>query len=193
MFRKLLNKKTDEALMQLLQQGDAKALSELYSRYSKPLVRYFYRMLWRDAALAQDLLQDLFVKLIERPQYFNVERKFSTWIYSVAHNMCKNQYRKHQYDRQAKVDMHDEHIEGKESNIVSDLDHREFAKTLDKVMTHWEEDDRSLFVLRHEMEMSFPEIATVLNCAEGTAKSRWFYLRKELAQQLHEFQNVLKQ
>jgi RNA polymerase sigma-70 factor, ECF subfamily len=193
MFKNKPNQKTDEALMHLLQQGDAKALSELYSRYSKPLVRYFYRMLWRDAALAQDLLQDLFVRLIEKPHYFNIEKKFSTWVYSVAHNMCKNQYRKQQHIQHARTEILGSQHEGKESTIVTDLDHREFTKTLDKVMTQWEEDDRSLFVFRHEMEMTFAEIGAVLNCPEGTAKSRWFYLRKELAQQLHEFQNALKQ
>jgi RNA polymerase sigma-70 factor (ECF subfamily) len=190
MFKNRLKLTTDEALMHLVQQGDARALSELYSRHSKPMLRYFYRMLWRDAALAQDFLQDLFVKLIERPNHFNTEKRFATWIYSVAHNMCKNEYRKHQNHAAYKNEMLQP--EGKESTIVSDIDQQEFIKALDHTMSQWEEDDRSLFVLRNEMEMSFQEIATVLDCPEGTVKSRWFYLRKGLAQQFHEFHNALK-
>jgi RNA polymerase sigma-70 factor (ECF subfamily) len=65
-------------------------------------------------------------------------------------------------------------------------------KVLDLALMRWEEDDRSLFVLRHELEMTFSEIAGVLNCPEGTVRSRWFYLRKGLAEQFQEFQSILK-
>src|SRR6478752_1050031 len=96
MWRKLesYNGRSDEELMRLLQRGEEQALVHLYDRYGRKLLRYFHRMLWRDETRAQDFLQDLFMKVMEHPNHFNSDRKFSTWLYSVAHNMCKNEYRK---------------------------------------------------------------------------------------------------
>jgi RNA polymerase sigma-70 factor, ECF subfamily len=190
MFFNRLSKKTDEELMRLLQQGESRALTELYKRYSNLMLRYFYRMLWKDEHKSQDFVQDLFMKIIEKPGLYNTDKKFSTWFYSVAHNMCKNEYRKQSY-RDA-FNQHFKPAESEESKIHETMDGVQFAKMLDESMTLWHEDDRSLFVLRHEVEMTFGEIAIVLNCPEGTAKSRWFYLKKQLAEQFHEYQAVLK-
>jgi RNA polymerase sigma-70 factor, ECF subfamily len=190
MFINTFAKKSDEDLMRLIIEGEARAFTELYERYSKLMVRYFYRMLWKDENKAQDFLHDLFVRLIERPQLFNPDKKFSTWIYSVAHNMCKNEYRKQSFRAAAATGLLQN--EAVDEKIDEEIDKASFMKTIDKAMREWPEDDRSLFVLRHELEMTFAEIAAVLTCPEGTVKSRWFYLRKNLAGQFHEFQMTLK-
>jgi RNA polymerase sigma-70 factor, ECF subfamily len=189
MFFNRLTQKSDEELMTLLQQGHERAFTALYQRYGQPLFRYFFKMLWKDKSKAEDFLQDLFVKIIERPQYFDPSRKFSTWIYSVAHNMCKNEYRKQAYRDSAMLSI-DVHVS--EKKIMDDIDNKEFSVVLQKAMISWEEDDRTLFVLKYEREMTFLEIGAILNCPEGTAKSRWFYLRKNLAAQLVEFQTIIR-
>ena len=190
MFLNRFAKKTDEELLRSVKEGEEKALTELYQRYSKPMLRYFHRMLWKDENKAQDFLHDLFVKIIERPEVFDQSRKFSTWFYSVAHNMCKNEYRKQSYREGV------QHIirqpEGEDNRIHEAMDEKQFMIMLDNAMLLWSEEDRSLFVLRHELEMTFTEIGLVLGCPEGTAKSRWFYLRKLMAEQFHEFQGVFK-
>jgi RNA polymerase sigma-70 factor (ECF subfamily) len=85
---------SDEHLMEGIHHGDTDAFNELYLRYHKRLLYYFYRMLGNSSEKAQDFLQDIFVKIIDHPESFNISRKFSTWIFSVAHNMCKNEYRR---------------------------------------------------------------------------------------------------
>jgi RNA polymerase sigma-70 factor, ECF subfamily len=189
MFFNRLDIRSDEELMTLIKQGHERAFTALYKRYSAQMLRYFFRMLWKDEARAQDCLQDLFMKIVEKPEYFDLSRKFSTWLYSVAHNMCKNEYRKENYRRSVSIDNHDAAIE---NTIHEQLDHDKFNIVLQRTMVSWNEDDRSLFVLRHELEMTFSEIGVILNCPEGTAKSRWFYLRKNLAAQLHEFQPIIR-
>ena len=84
---------TDEELMALINQGKVAAFDELYRRYSQRLMVYFVRMLNSNVALAEDALQDLFLKLVEKPALFDPTRSFKTWIFSVAHNTCKNFYR----------------------------------------------------------------------------------------------------
>jgi RNA polymerase sigma-70 factor, ECF subfamily len=180
MFFNPLVKKSDEELMTLVQRGNSKAMTELYHRYSPKLLRYFYRMLYRREALAQDFLHDLFIKLIERGDQFKGDRRFSTWLYSIAHNMCKNEYRKqalhgkqqHVYQEPIGQDLHETFTQ------------QEFRATLDEVLDEMEEDDKNLFTLRHELELSVEEIAAMIDCPEGTVKSRLFYLKKKLSQQL---------
>jgi RNA polymerase sigma-70 factor (ECF subfamily) len=190
MFLNGFEKKSDEALMLLIRKGEERALTELYGRYSKLMIRYFFRMLWNDDEKAQDFLHDLFLKLIERPELFDDTKRFSTWIYSVAHNMCKNEYRKQQFRNLANKEiLQQEFIE---STIHEEMDGKQFRKLVDRAVAEWEEDDRSLFVFRHELDMTFVQISEVLSISEGTVKSRWFYLRKALAARLQEFQTILK-
>jgi RNA polymerase sigma-70 factor, ECF subfamily len=190
MFGNRLAKKTDEELMMLIQHGEDRALTELYQRYSKKLVRYFYRMLWKDESKAQDFLHDLFVKIIEKPEYYDTSRKFITWIYSVAHNMCKNEYRKQSFRKNANG--YNAALEINDIRIHETMDNKTMATTLEKLLADSDEEDKNLFVLRCELEMTFPEIAVIMECPEGTIKSRWFYLKKRLAQQLQEYHPAIK-
>jgi RNA polymerase sigma-70 factor (ECF subfamily) len=176
--------KADEELMKLVQHGDQRALSELYGRYSRKLVRYFHRMLWRDENKAQDFLHDLFIKVIEKKGQFDPGKNFSTWIYSAAFNMCKNEYRK----QAIRIAAHGEIGKGMSRSVESTIiDANEFREAIDKVLDQAEESDRNLFILRHELEMPLHQIATILDCPEGTVKSRLFNLKKKLAMNLRAF------
>ena len=93
-FKKRYQQFSDEHLMKLIQGGDASAFNELYDRYSKRLLHYFYRMLGQKEDKAQDFLQDLFLKVIDKTDFFDTDKNFSTWIFTVAYNLCKNEYRK---------------------------------------------------------------------------------------------------
>lgn len=88
-----ISQKTDEQLLPAIVNGSSKAFNELYQRYHKRLLYYFFRMLGNNKDLAQDFLQEIFYKVIDKSHLIDPKRKFSTWIFSVAHNMCKNEYR----------------------------------------------------------------------------------------------------
>jgi RNA polymerase sigma-70 factor (ECF subfamily) len=186
-FKPKLARLPDEELMQKIHQGSEAAITELYTRYSTSLLRYFTRMLWNNRDMAEDFLHDLFLKIIHNPQQFDVNRKFSTWAYSVAHNMCKNEYRKKQNQR----------LDGVEIKHSPDLD-RELDlfsanEKLTMLLETLEEDDKTIFLLRYEEELSIAQISQIVFMPEGTVKSRLFYLRKQLAVELNEFKVVLKE
>jgi RNA polymerase sigma-70 factor (ECF subfamily) len=188
MFFNRLSKKTDEELITLVQQGDSRAMTELYHRYDHRLLRYFYRMLWKEEALAQDFLHDLFVKIIENAGQFRAGSKFSTWIYSIAHNMCKNEYRKQAFrESTTKTSLQEP---GLADGIHQELERKEFQQALEEALDRLDEDDKHLFTLRHALEMPLDEIALTLGCALGTVKSRLFYLKKKLAKHLYMFHTV---
>ena len=85
---------SDEDLMIAVGKGDQRAFDEIYHRYSGPLLGYFMRMLWKDREKAEDFMHDIFAKIVRKPELFDPSRKFKTWVYSVANNMCKNEYKK---------------------------------------------------------------------------------------------------
>ena len=185
MFFNKLERKSDEDLMQGIQHGDRQAMTVLYRRYAPLLLRYFYRMLWKEQTTAQDFLQDVFVKIIDRPESFKSGSRFSTWIYSIAHNMCKNEYRKRAFRKTESdytVDVSSDH--DTHAHLAAD----EFKAALDKELNRLDEDDKNIFVLRYELDLPVAEIALMTNEAEGTVKSKLFYIRKKLAKQLVVFQ-----
>ena len=91
-FKPQYSKLLDEELLVMLGKGDKRAFDEVYKRYSQPLFGYFMKLLARDNEKCEDMVHDLFAKIIRKPEYFDTSRSFRTWVYSVASNMCKNEY-----------------------------------------------------------------------------------------------------
>lgn len=179
---------TDEQLMALLQAGESAALEALYNRYSQRLLIYFFRMLGSEEK-AQDFLQDIFLKVTERPDAFDTSRMFSKWIFSIAANMCKNEYRSlevrkaHQNNGVAKLMI----PLNPESKIAARLDQEQFKAYLLREVGKLDADQRNTFLLRFQENFSIKEIAQILNCSEGTVKSRLFYMTRKLANLLRNF------
>ena len=189
-FNHDLKKLSDEALMEKASQGSERALEVIYHRYSQPLLRYFYRMLWQDKPKAEDFLHDLFIRILYNRTAFDSSRKFSTWLYSIAYNMCKNEYRRQAFRKQANsLIVISDHTH---ESVSNHLDQLAFQQKLDQVLCEEDEDVRAMFSLRFELEMEVSEIAHILQCPEGTVKSRLFYLKKRLASRLQHYKLVLE-
>jgi RNA polymerase sigma-70 factor (ECF subfamily) len=187
---KSMSRMPDEDLIVRLQSGEGRALEELYRRYSPLLLRYFYRMLWQDKARAQDALHDVFMKIIEKPERVDARRRFSTWVYSVSHNLCKNEYRRESFKNASLNGYRMPHaIQATEGAAI---DGQSFRDALDLILGDEGEDARTMLVLRYELEMSFAEIGAVLDAPEGTVKSRLFYLKKRLAGSLETYKTILE-
>ena len=179
---------TDNELMQLIVEKDSLAFSELYDRYNRMLVNYFYKMLWQDEEKAQDFMQDLFTKIVEKPKSFDVKRNFKTWMFSVANNMCKNEYRKQAVRKNTSYDL-DENYQIKDTamNAMDSLQDSQFSEKLNVELAKLDEKQKSTFVMRYFQELSIKEIAETLDVSEGTVKSRLFYTLKKLTVSLKDF------
>ena len=191
LFRKNDDRQSDEALMVLLQSGDAGAFDVLYHRYSQRLLVYFLRMLGNDRDKADDFLQDLFLKVIDKGGQFRAEARFSTWIFTVAHNMCKNEYRRREVrkviDPEADVEAVSVLDAGANPGIHEALDRQRFQSRLQQVLLTCDDSQRSAFILRFQEHLSIREISEIMDCSEGTTKSRLFYVTKKLGKALGEF------
>jgi len=182
---------SDEQLMKLIKDGNTSAFNELYDRYSKKLLHYFFRMLGEDQAKAQDFLQELFLKIIEKTELFDVKKNFSTWIFTVAHNLCKNEYRKMNIRKNIghieNMDVLPQNSEKEHQYAGQTVDRNLFRKALNNELRIMDADQRNTFLLRYQQNFSIKEISTVLECSEGTIKSRIFYITKKLAEKLKDY------
>ena len=172
---------TDERLMLAMQHGECAVFEELYKRYNERLYYYFYRMISHEHSTAEDFTQDLFMKLIQKPHLFDSGRCFATWIFSIAHNMCKNEYRSRKV---RSITIYDENpdsfCDNNEAYANTDLDLKRIFTELDKL----DASHKTAFLLKYREGFSIEEISEIMELPEGTVKSRLFYARKKLKQQL---------
>ena len=194
LFKRDLSKMSDESLMGCVQDGNLDALDNLYSRYDSRLLHYFHRMLNRDEEKAQDFLHDLFVKIVDRPSAFDTRQPFKTWIFTVAHNMCKNEYRRLEVrTRETTVEQIRMDRYSGTSDIDQALDAKSFKQAVLDALDDLEPSHRTTFLLRYQEDLTIREISGVLDCAEGTTKSRLHYVTKRLSKQLQEMNPYAKE
>lgn len=179
---------SDEQLMQFIQKGKEAAFDELYNRYSSRMYFYFYKMLWQDEEKANDFTQELFMKIIEKPQLFDLQKRFSTWCYTMANNLCKNEYRK-QTNRQ-KAYNGNQLINNEQSTETQiEIDKTNFEKDLQYALDQLPTAHRACFILRYREALSVNEISEILDCPAGTIKSRLFYATKKVSEQMTSWNN----
>jgi len=179
---------SDEELMAYVVKGRHPAFEELYRRYSKPLLRFFYRQLHQDEEKAQDFLQDLFLKVIEKAALFQRDQKFKVWLYAMASNMCKNEYRKNEVRGHQVIDYDFTAImDSSSSALLGKFDLSLFNKMLREELGKMDELQSLTFAMRYQDHLSVKEISEIMECAEGTVKSRLFYTLKKLNSGLNIF------
>ncbi len=183
------SEQADNQLMQAIAGQDAEAFNELYKRYSTRLLHFFYTMLHKDREKSQDFLQDLFTKIIEKPHLYDPSRSFTTWIYTLARNMCKNEYRSMAVRSDPEVAVNYQVLLHSETtpNMDKLLDASAFREQLWLQLDQLGPEKKETFILRYQQNKSLKEISEIMDCAEGTIKSRLFYTLKWLADKLEVF------
>lgn len=180
-------KLSDEDLMSLISAGNKSGLKEIYDRYSNKILFYFYRMFAGDEEKAQDLLQDVFLKIVEKPNLFNPELKFSTWIFSIASNLCKNEYRRLKVREVMDIEPDLDNHAYNQLDQGKNLDNGIIEAAIQRELGHLDPDQSNTFILRYQENLSIREIGKILDCSPGTVKSRLFYTTRKLASRLSEY------
>jgi RNA polymerase sigma-70 factor (ECF subfamily) len=176
--------KTDEQLMKLVCRGDRAAFEILYDRYFNKLVWFAQRFI-PELQQAEDTVQEVFMKIIEKPQQFDSERKFSSWVYMVTGNACKNMIR----DRDNRLRILHETQSAADISMEPHHQH-DYELLQEKIKTAYRElseKEKNIFVLRFEQELSIREIAEIIDIPEGSVKSGMYYLLKKISTHLKDF------
>ena len=182
-----MNHQTDEQLVDELKNGNRAAFDFLFDRYAKKAEYYFYRMLWSNEEKAADFTQDLFLKVLEKIDLYKTEYSFKTWFFSMANNMCKNEYRKEEV--KTKANGHLKIVANTISYNGGDLatDQNKFNEVLFKTLDSFSEEKKTAFILKYIDDVPLQEISEILGIPIGTVKSGLHYTTKILAEILKPF------
>jgi len=191
LFKPKYTSLSDEELMKALSKGDQRAFDELYKRFYAQLLGYFKNMLWGDREKAEDMVHDIFAKIIKNPDYFDTNRSFRTWLFSVASNMCKNEYKKQAVRKNTSTGVEYYRYISSSTNVLAEVQDIQFQQAFEENLAKMDEKHREVFALRHLEGLSMKEIAEVMEINEGTVKSRLFYATKFLAEKLKVYNPVL--
>jgi RNA polymerase sigma-70 factor (ECF subfamily) len=182
---------SDVQLMLDVKAGDSASFDLLLRKYRSPLVSFLYRMV-RDAATAEDLAQEVFLRVYRARKQYSPSAKFTTWLFRIATNLALNSVRDNRY-RQVQVSLdaprqEDEapvQVPAKEMRIDEHMMERDRARVIQRAIAALPEKQRVAVLLHKYEEMDYTEIAKILECSEGALKSLLFRayetLRVELA------------
>jgi RNA polymerase sigma-70 factor, ECF subfamily len=169
----------DAALMLRVKQGDHAAFAELVNKYKQPVMNLAYRML-RDATEAEDLAQNVFIQVYKSANRYHVSSKFSTWLFTIARNLCLNEIRRrsrHPADsldapRTEHEDQPAQQFEDKSATPPpQQLLHGELEEKVEAALAGLPESQRTALLLCRQEELSYEEIAKVLGCSLSATKS----------------------
>ncbi len=181
---------TDEQLMHFIINGEDQAFEELYNRYSKRLLGYFIKMLNYNKTMAEDALQDVFLKIAESPEKFDNTRSFKTWVFTIASNQCKNFYRHKSIaaEKESEIKYLNSSISENEfMTMAAKLDSIQFNMMLKNILDELSHEKKEAFILKYQEDKTIEEIAQIQDCAIGTVKSRLHYTLKILEEKLKYF------
>ena len=190
---------SDEQLLTAYRGGDVRAFERLLARYEKPIWSFLRRFV-RDAEAAEDLLQEVFLRVVRDAQEsgpaWKGEAKFSTWLYTIARNLCIDRARRASVrgsgsaspsidgasdgDGDAETATLHERIAAPGPATDAVVAGREAARRIDRAVAELPDDQREVFLMREVMELPFAEIASLVGASEPTVKSRMRYALEKL-------------
>jgi RNA polymerase sigma-70 factor (ECF subfamily) len=179
----------DSAVVRASLDGDQRAFTELVVRYQTRLLNFVYRTIG-DRERAEDLVQEVFVRVYRHLHRFDQTKKFSTWIYTIASNLAKNELRNRSrnplvYFQALKKQWEEDHRPLQFEDVSSkpdDLYHKRHLRELvEWSVAQLPEHHRVVFVLRELEGKSYEEIADITGCNLGTVKSRLNRARNNFA------------
>jgi len=182
----------DAALMFRVKQGDTSAFAELVDKYKLPVINLAYRML-RDPAEAEDLAQNVFVQVYKAADRYQVNSKFSTWLFTIARNLSLNEIRRRSRHPAESLDVTHPEQEDQPLRQFEDrktasppevLLHGELEQKIEQALAELPESQRTAIVLCRQDELSYEDIAAVLGCSVSATKSLIHRGRETLKQKL---------
>jgi RNA polymerase sigma-70 factor (ECF subfamily) len=180
---------TDEELVARSVGGDAESFNELILRWERPIYALAYRTIGREQD-ARDVCQETFLRAFRALPRFRGQAKFSSWLYRIALNLCRDWLRRERrtpvVDTPRDVDLMDLAAAAEPSESIEDLvARRDEMRIVERAMALLPDEQRTAIVLKEYHGLTFQEIADLIGCPLSTVKTRLYQgltvLRRELA------------
>lgn len=193
----------DEELLRLYAEGRIEAFEVLLERYRRPIFNFVLRSV-RDRDRAEDLVHDVFVRVIQRAGDFKGQSKFSTWLYTIARNLCIDTSRKMAFRRHRSLDAPTSSTEGEGPTLGERVAAPELGAeresigqqlqiAMEKAIEALPDDQREVFLMRQVQNLPFKEIAAIVGVPENTVKSRMRYALERLQEALAEYADYARE
>jgi RNA polymerase sigma-70 factor (ECF subfamily) len=192
--------RTDEELVARAQGGDIESFNQLIVRWERPIYALAYRVIGKEED-ARDVCQDAFLRAYRALPGFKGQAKFSSWLYRIALNLCRDWIRR---QRRAPVSQLPEDADATElatetgpvESIEDLVARRELSAIVEEAMSELSEEQRTAIILKEYHGMTFQEIADMQGCPLSTVKTRLYQglslLRRRLEQQGHMVPELVK-
>jgi RNA polymerase sigma factor (sigma-70 family) len=162
---------SDNALMLKVKNGDIDKMGLLYERYHRQLFRFLFNMT-RQKELSEDMVQNIFFRMLRYPDGFMGFGEFKTWMYHIARNAAYDHFRKvKRTPAHSELTNLEERIEG-ELYTDTQIEKEQELKILESAMEKLSDENRELLILCRFQELKYYEIAKILNTTEGAIKVR---------------------
>ncbi len=187
--------------MASFRQGDARAFEVLVARHRRGLFNFLLRSVG-NRSRAEELLQDVFVRVIRAKGRYEQTARFSTWIYTIARNICVDESRRAKFRRTVSLDAPRRGRDGEDGSSLLEatatdevgVDAASMGPTLQSrlagAVERLPEDQREVFLMRQMSGLSFKEIGEVVGAPENTVKSRMRYALEKLREELADLKEL---
>ncbi len=182
---------TDEELVAQSLRGDAESFNQLILRWERPIYALAYRVIGREED-ARDVCQETFLRAFRGLSAFKGQAKFSSWLYRIALNLCRDWIRRERRTPMVQapdgVDLVEIAVEREPVESIEDyVSRQELSRAVAKAMMSLPEEQRTAIILKEYQGLTFQEIADLLGCPLSTVKTRLYQglsvLRRQLAEQ----------
>jgi RNA polymerase sigma-70 factor, ECF subfamily len=182
--------RSDVQLMLDVKSGDEESFGILLRKYRSPMVNFLYRMV-RDAATAEDLAQEVFLRVYRARKQYSPSAKFTTWLFRIATNLALNSVRDNRHrqmdvsiDAPIEEDEAPMELPAREMRIDEYMAERDRMAFIRNAISTLPEKQRVAVLLHKYEEMDYGEIARILDCSESALKSLLFRAYETLRVQL---------
>ncbi len=163
---------SDQILIEQVTAGDKSKMGVLYERHSQDLFKYFVR-LTRDRGKSEDLVQNVFLRMLKYSHNFKGEGKFTYWMFSIARNTWIDEHRKsNPLKKMKELDNVDQKYMEDPVDLQQEVEHRERKEILQYALDQLAPEKKEAIVLSRFHDMKYQDIAKIANCTESTVKSR---------------------
>ena len=187
---------SDDELVEKYRNGDAEAFNCLVERYGKPLYNFIFRML-RDRGRSEDILQEVFLRVVRNIQRYKMRGRFKSWIFTIANKLTISELRRNCRRKIFSLEEYTERFgeRAEPGGILADMSNlpdsaaekKEIQEKVNEAINLLPFKQKQVVMMRHFSGLSFKEIAGVVGCPLNTVLGRMHYALKNMRKGLEEF------